>query len=143
MSTYYCLLSEIDSWLSQNGYDFLLDEDQDGTVESDEQSTYGTTALIYASNLIDGYIQGQADPAAARAQAAAGFTWLKDRCIDIVVWRIAGIGGRDIPASIQAAYENTIALLEGVRDGDPIPGHVYPGVVNAVRLVKRPIVSNL
>lgn len=143
MSTYYCLLSEVDGWLSQHGYDFALDQDNDGTVETDEQSTYGTAAIVYASNLIDGYIQKQVDPEEARAQAVASHTWLKDRCIDIAVYRMAGIGGRDIPESIQTAFENTIALLEAVRDGEQIPGYVYPGVVNATRLTKRPIVSNL
>lgn len=144
MTTRYALLSEIDSWISQNGYDRLLDEDADGTVESDEQTTYGSTALDYASALIDGYIQGQVDPAEARtATAASSASWLKDRCIDIAVWRIAGMGGRDIPESIQIAFDNTIKLLEGIKEGDQIPGYVYPGLVNAVRLNKRPIVTNL
>jgi len=144
MTTRYALLSELDSWISQSGYDFLLDEDADGTVESDEQSTYGSTSLDYASNLIDGYICEQVDINAARAQVAAATShWLKDRCIDIAVWRIAGIGGRDIPDAIQQAYDNTIVMLEGVKGGNQIPGYNYGGLVNAPYLQKRPVVANL
>ena len=139
-STRYALLSELDGWLSQIGYDDLLDADMDGTVKSDEQTTYGSAALNYACSLIDGAICNQLDIMVARS---SGNIWLKDRCIDIAVWRLFGYGGRDIPASVQMAYDHSLQLLEGVKDGDRIPGYVYPTPIDARMVQRSPRVVNI
>lgn len=139
-STRYALLSELDGWLSQVGYDDLLDADMDGTVDSGEQATYGSAALNYASSLIDGAICEQINVMTARA---SGNIWLKDRCIDIAVWRLFGIGGRDIPAVVQMSYEHSLQLLEGVKNGDRIPGYDYPTPIDADQVQRRPRVVNI
>lgn len=139
-STRYALLSDLTGWLSQVGYDDLLDADVDGTVDADEQTTYGSASLNYASSLIDGAICNQLNVMTARE---SGNIWLKHRCIDIAVWRLFGIGGRDIPAVVQMAYEHALELLEGIKNGDRIPGYDYPTPIDADQVNRRPRVVNI
>ncbi len=139
-TTRYALLAELTGWLSINGYNDLLDVDLDGTVESDEQTTYGSAALNYACGLIDFAIGQQVRPEVARE---AENIWLKDRCIDIAVWRLMGYGGRDVPDSVKVAYELTMKLLDEVKDGAKIPGYTYPAPRNADRVERNVRVVNV
>lgn len=139
-STRYALLAELTGWLSINGYTDLLDVDLDGTVESDEQTTYGSAALNYACSLIDFAICEQVNPEVARE---AGNIWLKDRCIDIAVWRLMGYGGRDVPESVKVAYELTMRLLDEVKAGAKIPGYTYPTPRNSDKVQRDVRVVNV
>ncbi len=139
-STRYVELTELMGWLSINGYNDLLDVDLDGIVENNEQSTYGSQALNYACSLIDFAICGQVKPEMART---TGNIWLKDRCIDLAVWRLMGYGGRDIPVSVQQAYEHTLQMLAQVKDGDKIPGYTYPTPINSEKVQRGARVVNV
>lgn len=139
MAYYISSASNLRQWITTAGYTFVGDEDRDGTVESGEETLLIDTALSYASDLIDGYICSQINPTVARA---SGNSWLTHRCVDIAVWRMAGQGGRDIPVSIQLAYENTIKLLEGVRDGNQIPGYNYSSPSNTAIRSRAPVIVN-
>lgn len=139
MSNYIADPADLKKFLTERGWNFLGDQDDDGSVDSDEQSLLVLSAVEYASNLIDSYICSQINVATARA---SGNAWLYDRCMDIAVWRLACTGVREAPQSAVDALNLTKQLLEGVQDGALIPGYVYPSPVNAQYRTRRPIVSN-
>ncbi len=139
MAYYLSSTSLLKRWMTENGFQQLLDQDGDGTVEDEELSLLATSALSYASNIIDSYICGQIEPATARG---SGNEWLSDRCLDLAVYRVAGQGGKAVPQSVLDAMLLSKELLEGVRDGALIPGYTYPSPINSIYHTRRPIVSN-
>ena len=139
MSNYITDPEDLKKFLTERGWNFLGDQDDDGEVDSDEQALLVTSAIEYASNLVDSYICEQINPTTARA---SGNSWLYDRCMDIAVWRLSCTGGREAPQSAVDALNLTKQLLEAVRDGAIIPGYVYPSPVNARWRIRSPIISN-
>lgn len=139
MASYITSVSQFKEWITSQGYDFVGDTDRDGEVETAETTLQIDTALAYADAIIDGFLCERMDTDDAKSQKPR---WLHDRCVDIAVWRMAGQGGRDIPESIQRAYDNAIAMLEEVRGGRQIPGLTYASPVNAPYRVRLPVVQN-
>lgn len=138
--TEYISSGDVQNRLTAAGLVYLADENNSGGVSSEELEANITTSVVYAGQIVDGYICDQIVPSTARA---AGNVWLCDRALDIAAYRSAGVGGREIPEAFTTAYEQTIKLLEGVKDGNRVPGYVYPVPQNADRVQRKPRTVNI
>lgn len=116
----YCSATDVQNRVTETGYGHIADEDSDGTVESPEIAANVTPAIRWAGGIIDSYIQGRVNLDSARA---SGNAWLCDRAIDLAAYRFVTTGGREGPESFTTDKDETLQLLERVRDdGDGIPG---------------------
>lgn len=121
--TEYCTETQVSYRLKSAGYTHLADDDYDGTVEAEEIAANITPAIEWAGSQID-YALINHDPAYTLSAArAAGNTFLRTTAVDLAAWFVLSNGGREIPESIQSAYERAVELLDGIRDdGNIVPG---------------------
>lgn len=120
----YCARADVFARLTTYGYRYAVDRDTlDGVASTSEEARYVDSAISYAGSLLDELVAMYAEPETVRAQA---LTWMRDRAIDLAVWRCVTHGGRDVPESIQQSYDNAIEALDRVRSGkSKIPGMIY------------------
>jgi hypothetical protein len=136
----YLTADDLTSRLSAVGMLYIADRNKDGIVTPDEVTQYITPAIVYAGNVIDGYICDQIVPGTARG---AGNSWLKDRGIDIAAYQACLCGGAEPPEIIVTVRDFTLKLLAGVQDKSRrIPNFPYPGPVNAWFVHHGPKVAN-
>ncbi|MCY2966295.1 MAG: DUF1320 family protein [Planctomycetota bacterium] len=141
MTAYYCTEDAVTARLSEVGMVNLLDSNGDGVVDAAEKSLYLTTAIAYASGVIDGYIVNQVVPESARG---SGNAWLSDRCVDLAVYRICGNKGRGVPQSVLDSKSETIDMLKTASQSSRgIPGYPYPSPSNTAYSHRGPKVANL
>jgi hypothetical protein len=114
----YCSLQDLERRLTAIGVRNVADRNLDGTASNAETAAALVSSIEYAAGLIDAAIAGQVEPTAAQG---SGNAWLRDRAVDIAAYRAAGLGGRDIPATLIAAFEFSIRELERVRAGGRVP----------------------
>lgn len=127
----YCTSTDVRDRLTAAGFRFSVDRDRDDEESASEVASYVTTAIVYAGNIIDAALTPTIPPADARAQSNA---WLKDRAIDIAVYRVATHGGRKCPQHLRSDYERTIDWITKIEDGDlSVPGLTYPQAINGDR----------
>lgn len=121
--TEYCTATQVSNRLKAAGYAHLADDDADGTVESTEVDSNITPCIEWAGSQID-YALANHEPAYNLSSArAAGNTFLRTIAVDLAVWAVLTNGGREVPESIQAAYDRDIEMLNAIReDGDIVPG---------------------
>lgn len=124
--TEYCTATDVSNRLKAAGYSNVIDEDQDSIVDAAEIAASITPQIENAGSIMDEYFVNRIEPYVP-ATLRAGNTWCKYCCVDIACWYIVANGGRDIPESLQTAYDNRIARLEGIENGNLIPGTTDPG----------------
>lgn len=110
----YCSETDVKNRLTERGFKFAVDRDRDGSASAAEKDAYLTTAVRYASNLIDGSVSGFMEPSDARQ---SGNAWLKDRAVDIAAYRVATHGGSRPPGTLKQDYDDARELLKSVKNG--------------------------
>ncbi len=131
--TEYCTATQVSNRLKAAGYTHLADDDGDGAVEADEITANITPAIEWAGSQIDYALANHEPPYNLTSARAAGNTFLRTVAVDIAAWSVLTNGGRDVPESIQAAYDRDIEMLNAIReDGDIVPG-LSGGVPEAVK----------
>lgn len=136
----YCSASDLSNRLTAAGYFSMVDQDRSGDVTQVEVDAFITPAIVYAGNMIDGYLVEQVIGTGGRA---ASNPWLKDRCIDIAVYQCFLTRNGEVPSGVQAAFENTVALLQEVQNGRRIPQFPYPAPTNAAFVHHGPHCANI
>lgn len=106
----YISETDVRNRLTQAGYEYVADRDNDDDVSAAEIASFITTAIQWAGQLIDGAIMGFVQPSYARG---AGNQWLKDRCLDLAVCRSIENGGRAVPKAMRRASQLAMVLLYG------------------------------
>ncbi len=135
----YLTITDLTNRLTDAGVKYVADRDRDGEVSPTEAAAYLTSAIVYAGNIVDGYLAEQLPNGTARG---SGNPWLLDRAVDIAAWRAAGHGGRSVPKTLCEAKDLALQQLQKIREGERIPGYKYPGPANAWFPSKTPKVSN-
>lgn len=116
----YCSPTDLQNRLTAEGYDNVVDRNQDGDISGAEVANSVTSSIAWAGGLIDAYLCDRFDIASARS---SGNTFLRDRCIDLAACRLATQGGRDAPTAFLQDQQRTLEILRRIRDaGDPVPG---------------------
>ena len=119
----YCSAADVQNRLTANGYLNLGDRDGDGGVAPDEVTAYVTSAIEWAGSVIDFALINHQPPYSLAAARASGNVFLRARAVDCAAWQVATHGGRDVPDSFQSAYQQTLDMLDGIRErGDEVPG---------------------
>ncbi len=134
----YASLEELKLRVSRHGYKWAADvDDGDGFVpEGSPEQNYPEEALEYANTLIDEALVSQNLDITPRQSN----DWCKDRAIDIAAARIFSLGGRNIPAPLQAAFDLALDKLMEVRAGTlRIPGMDYSNVTTGGRRSGLPV----
>jgi phage gp36-like protein len=119
--TEYCEASDVRNRLKASGYSSVVDDDLDDVVSASELAANITSAIAEAGSVMDEYFVNRVT-AYDTAVLRAGNTWCKYCCVDIAAWYAASNGGRDVPESLQNAYDSRIARLEKIEAGNIIPG---------------------
>lgn len=139
----YCADDDVRKRLTTAGRKYLADRNRDGTASAEEIADSITEGIAVAGRTIDAHLfrrYGNVD--SIRGQQ---IPWLKDLCVHLAVWQIVSNGGRDMPASLETAYETAIENLEAVRDGQmDVPGLVTNTPVYGPGITTRtPRVANV
>jgi len=128
----YASIEELKLRVSRHGYKWAADvDDGDGFVpESSPEQNYPEESLEYANTLIDEALVSLNVSVTPRPAN----DWCRDRAIDLAVWRLFSLGGRNVPAPFQAAYDMAMDKLMEVRAGTlRIPGLEDPTLSNGRR----------
>jgi len=137
--TEYLAPDDLVGRLTQVGMLYVADRNKDGIVDPTEQTLYVTPCIIYAGNLVDGFICDQVVVGTARANQVP---WLKDRAIDFAAHQACHVGAKDIPKSVKEMFEFSIRLMKTIQEGKRIPGYPYVGPINSWYINHAPKVAN-
>jgi phage gp36-like protein len=119
----YASLDDLKMRLTDNGYRNLADRDSDGQVTTRDTEIM-QEAIENANQIIDGYIQTRVSPDTARG---SGNVWLRDRCVDLACYRVASLGGRQIPETFILVNDEAMRMLREVGRGTmQVPRMEYP-----------------
>lgn len=134
----YCTRTDIENRLTANGILYVADRDGGGTASETELGKYIDPSLSYATNLIDGFLDGT-----YVFQAGIGNGWLKDRAIDIAAAKCVEVGGQTLPDAMKEARDFSLSLLMKVMTGAMrVPGLSIPAPINAPWPRRTPVVIN-
>lgn len=123
-SNTYATVAQCQERTGPAGWIAVSDLDYDDTVDSDELGN-AEESVNAANNIVDEALVNYFENLDVARQA--GNEWLKDRCIDIALFRLSTMGGREAPQSISAAYDDAIVALGNVGRGDSkVPRLDYP-----------------
>ena len=128
--TEYCSNTDVSNRFTSSAYLLMGDDDDSGALSAGEIAAAITPGIEWAGSEIDYALvnrQPAYDSAAARG---AGNVFLRNIAIDLAVWHIVSNGGRDIPDSMQAAYERAVTKLDGIRE----EAQLVPGLSGGVKL---------
>ena len=129
----YATTADVTSRVGDVGWLQLVDLDGDGTEDAAE-TTAAENEIEAANNILDGHLQQDMDPDTARG---SGNDWLRDRCVDVAVYRIATMGGRDASDGIHESKNDAMAMLAEVRRQKmKVPRLDYPGTKDDTRHVR-------
>lgn len=103
---------------TKNGWRFITDRNRDGATDATEQGEIDS-AIEWAGTLLDELVAPFIQPSDARGQSN---TWLRDRALDLAVYRLFTNGGDDAPAAIERGYADALAAMQRIRGGVAIPG---------------------
>lgn len=122
----YCERSDIENRLTATGLLYVADRDLSGTASETELSKHIDPSIVYAGNLIDGYLATNYD-----YRTGIGNPWLKDRAIDLAAAKCVEVGGQNLPQAMKDARDYTISLLEKVQGGNMlVPNLAQPSPAN-------------
>lgn len=111
----YVTYAEVEGRLTQYGARTVIDEDEVDDVASQvEIEKYFEPAAIWADNKIDEAIYPHTNLAGGRPVSNA---WLRDRALDLCVFRLHTLGGEDDTDTLKVAFDNALTALEKVRIG--------------------------
>jgi hypothetical protein len=134
----YCSLTDIENRLTANGIVFVADRDITGSASETELTKYIDPSIVYATNLIEGFLVRKYP-----FGAGVGNAWLKDRAIDIAAAQCVEVGGQALPEPMKAAREFSLGLLKDVQAGQmDVPGLPLPAPMNARYVTKTVQVLN-
>jgi hypothetical protein len=106
--------AEVEGRLTQYGARAVIDADEeDGAASEDEKQQYFEPAAIWADNKIDEAIY----PWVNILNRPVSNAWLRDRALDLCVFRMHTLGGEDDTDVLKVAFDNALADLEKVRTG--------------------------
>lgn len=147
----YITSTDVRNRLTQAGYEYVADRDNDEDVTTDEVAAYITPAIQWAGGIVDQAVMGFVQPSSVRG---AGVQWLKDRCLDLAACRAIENGGRAVPKAMRKASQFAMVLLfggeiedtgvqiTGVNESQNIPGY-SESRPNTGRSTRGPRVRNL
>ena len=117
-------VTDLQSRLTQHGFKFVADrDDDDGDVSSEEQTSYIESAADQADSEIE-----MAIALKYNATVAKGNKWLRFIWVDLATVRAFENGGREAPSHFIEERDRARKQLECVRNGEvTIPGlHPIP-----------------
>ena len=140
----YCTVNDVIARLSQSGVLYIVDDDNDGTLDTAEEA-YIASAIADASVEIDEALTPWFDD----PSQCSGNPWLNVRCIDLACERLCGRKGQTPPETIVARAQYARERLDLVRrsrnaqDGLRVPGLIYPGDTDTERnrIVGKPLIT--
>lgn len=119
----YCTPAQVENRLKAAGYLNVADDDDDGILSTEELAGNITTGIEWAGGKIDYYVVNRAPPYDPSVLRSGPNSWCSQRAVDLAAWHAATNGGRDAPDSLQAARDEALEELKGVKESaDLIPG---------------------
>lgn len=118
--TEYCTAEDVRKRLTDAGYKFFADLDQNATVGTTEVANTITPAIAYAGNKIDAMIIRIG--CQVEVARGAGNAWLRDRAIDIAAYRVSSTGGG---GTIAVLKEDAVSALDDLKSVTQVPGLKY------------------
>jgi phage gp36-like protein len=111
----YATIADIQKRTSSRGWINAADMDGDGSVSTEELSN-AEDCIETVNNMIDAALTPFFSDCSTARQS--GNEWLRDRCIELSLYKIMGMGGRDIAETIANDYDDALKMLNQVRTGD-------------------------
>jgi hypothetical protein len=121
--SYYFDESDLIHAVTVAGVLTLADRDNDGQLTDAEKDQYLTPAKVWACADVDFYISEVCEPSHARA---SGNEWLKLQALCFGVFHFCCVGGNNPPESVILRRDAAKEYLQRIKEGDRIPGLVYP-----------------
>ncbi|MDE2098986.1 MAG: DUF1320 family protein [Patescibacteria group bacterium] len=138
----YCQIIDVWRRMGPNGFLWAVDRKGAGSATADQVQSFAASAIAWASGIIDVYLDAKIRPEVAEGM---GNDWLRDRCIDIAVYRVMTIGGREVVDTVHDDYTGAIEMLRLVKDQYlEVPRLTIPPAIGAPRGgSNRPRIANM
>jgi phage gp36-like protein len=125
----YCSREDVRIRLTEIGVINTVDADDDATIEESELSDRIDTSINYGGQLVDAAVVELLSTTYARSQ---GNAFLRDRCVDIAVYRVVTRGGRDAPESVERDYDDALTYLQQIKNRQlTVPGLLFDPPANS------------
>lgn len=116
----YCSTEQLRRRLTTYGIAFIGDVDTLDAYQDTTEAVYEEEAIEYANVLADEALCGL-----TTISQRVSNSWIKDRVVDIAAGRFFSLAGREVPATLQKAYDDAMDRLAAVREGElTVPGLV-------------------
>lgn len=135
----YVTQSEVENTLTTPGILYAADWQRQGELTTEGEAIVAAQ-IKRAGTIIDFHICDQVSPENART---ANNSYLKELAIQLTIYFLTTVGGRDTSESIIRGYDEALKSLGKIKDGARIPAFPYPVPIETPRITRTPRVFNL